>query len=269
MERADRAALIRLPGAILRERLEPGKTVMVDEDTAHHMRVRRVTAGSAIRVTDGAGRLGRATLVTLDRRRASVEVETVFQEPPPPPVRLLVPVADRDRMLWLAEKATELSLSRWTPVYWQRSRNVSPRGEGDSFRARVRARMASALVQCGGAWLPAVDEERDASPLLESLDVGESVRLFLDPSGVPMLAALDRRDPDASGLEGASNGVVVALGPEGGLLDDEIQLLGAHGFRGCSLGSRVLRFETAAIAALSTLLASGELDAALARGSAG
>lgn len=268
MERADRAELIRLPGVLVQARLEAGQSLPLDDETAHHLRVRRLAAGSVLRVTDGAGSLGRAVLTELDRRRATIALEWVVSEPPPPPVRLLVPVADRDRTLWLAEKAVELSLARWTPVSWRRSKDVSPRGEGDSFRSRLHARMASALVQCGGAWLPEVDAEEDASSVLATLGSEEALRLLLDPSGPPMLDGLgvdERRGSLAGGdgnlAVGSEAGVVIALGPEGGLLEGEVRELEAAGFRACSLGSRVLRFETAAVAALSVLLASREAAA--------
>jgi hypothetical protein len=89
-------------------------------------------------------------------RRTSIDVATdaVRTVKRPTPIHFRAPVADRERMLWLAEKATELGVATWQAVRFRRSASVSPRGEGAAFHEKVRARMVSALEQSGGAWLP-------------------------------------------------------------------------------------------------------------------
>src|SRR5205085_10727821 len=92
---------------------------------------------------------------------------------PPAEVHLLVPIADRDRMLWLAEKSAELGLSSWRPIRYHRSGSVSPRGEGDAFAAKVHARMLAALEQSCGAWLPFVGAETSLEDAIAALPVGD------------------------------------------------------------------------------------------------
>jgi 16S rRNA (uracil1498-N3)-methyltransferase len=166
-----------------------------------------------------------------------VDVAAVRRVPPPPPVHLLAPVGDRDRMLWLAEKAVEVGLASWRPVLWHRSRSVSPRGEGAAFAAKVRARMAQALAQSEGAWLP--DLRPDADPAAAAA-AAEGLRLVLDADGGPL-------DGSADAGDAAPGAVTLALGPEGGLEPDELALLDAAGFRRARLPGNILRFETAGV----------------------
>ncbi len=253
MERADRARLIGLPGAYTPASLHTIGPLTLDEETAHHFRVRRLAIGDDVRVTDGEGAIGTGSLTTLGKRSTTVDLAELHHESEPPPVRLLVPVADRDRMLWLAEKSAELGVRRWTPLIWERSRSVSPRGEGEAFRARVRARMVAALIQSGGAWLPLLDDESGGASFVASVGVNnDGISLLLDASGPPLTDVL------APLLDAAPTGrvglpVTLAVGPEGGLAGEEVAALVRAGFRRCSLGPRVLRFETAAIAALAVI----------------
>lgn len=246
MERADRAPLA---GVFAPVTLAAGATVVLDEDAAHHLRVRRVAEGDGVRATDGAGALAVGVLARLGRRDAALEVHAVSAVPPPPPVTLLAPVADRDRMLLLAEKACELGLTSWRPVRWQRSRSVSPRGEGEAFAAKVRARMIAALLQSGGAWLPAVGREVEVGALAPA--DGERA-LLLDAAGTPLLALAPHDGP-----------LLLAVGPEGGVEAAERDRLCGAGFAPASLGAGVLRFETAAIVALGALHAARAAGATL------
>lgn len=221
--------------------LVAGASVTLGEEAAHHMRVRRLEPGVRVRLVDGEGRVGDGTLVRLGKSAAVVDVDTLAQRDALPPVHLLVPVADRDRMLWLAEKATELALTSWRPVLWRRSRSVSPRGEGPGFQGKVRARMLAALAQCEGAWLPALYPDATLERAIAAAP--EGTRLLLDPDGAP-LASLPLEGP-----------VTLALGPEGGIEPDERERLVAAGFAPVALGGNILRLETAGVAALAIVRA--------------
>ena len=217
--------------------LEPGSGVTLAEDVAHHMRVARLAVGAPVGLVDGAGTRASGRLVRLTKAQALVEVDTAAFVEPPPPVHLLVPIADRERMLWLAEKSTELALTSWRPVLWRRSRSVSPRGEGSTFQAKVRARMAAALAQCEGPYMPTTFPDATVERAIAAAPEGE--RWLLDPDGAP--AAAQR----------ATGPVTIALGPEGGLERLERDRLEVAGFRPVSLGGNVMRFETAGVAALA------------------
>lgn len=229
-----------LPQFVVPEPFAVGTPCALDENAARHMRVLRLAAGALVGLRDGQGRVGVGQVVGLSKTQAHLEVTEVDERAPLPAVHLLVPVADRDRMLWLAEKAAEMGATSWRPVLWRRSRSVSPRGEGVSFQAKVRARMEGALAQSEGAWLPQPFPEANLERAVLAAPPGD--RMVLDPFGAPMVG------PAAAKLAAP---VVIAIGPEGGLEDDELEALGAAGFRSVSLGPTILRFETAALAALA------------------
>jgi 16S rRNA (uracil1498-N3)-methyltransferase len=142
-------------------------------------------------------------------------------------------------MLWLAEKACELACTSWRPVLWHRSKSVTPRGEGIVFQATTRSRIESALAQSEGAWLPQIFPE--ASPERAALAAPSGDRIVLDPAGAPLAG---------TGSPSLAAPVTIALGPEGGFEEGELEALSAAGFRMASMGRTILRFETAGVAAL-------------------
>lgn len=232
--------------------LEPGRTVDLGEGEVHHARVRRMEPGSRVQLVNGAGVVAFGALTNVTRRSVSVAIDDVSHVAPPPAVHLFAPIGDRDRMLWLAEKTTELGITSWRGVMWRRSRGVTPRGEGESFHAKLRVRMIGALTQSGGAWLPAILPDLAAEDAFDAADRGG--RLFLDVTGEPMLTAT------------LNAPLTIALGPEGGLEDDERSRLSAAGWMPVSLGGTTLRFETAGIAALAIVRAAFAANVESARG---
>lgn len=216
----------------------PGAAISVGPEIVQHMQVRRMATGEPLKLIDGAGHVACAVLVRLARGLASVQIEEVEHLTPLPPIHLLAPIADRDRMLWLAEKCAEFGVTSWRPVLWKRSRSVKPRGEGPTFTGKVRARMASALEQSGGAYLPAVFP--DASCDRAIAGTPEGTRLVLDRTGDPIVTTFPLTPP-----------VSIAVGPEGGLDPSELDALERAGFRRVRLDGHVLRFETAAIAGMA------------------
>ncbi len=219
--------------------LSPGALVL-GEDAAHHARVRRIAVGAPITVRDGSGTTASGTLVRMGKQHLELEVESPRCPPPLPPVHLLVPVADKERMLLLAEKATELGVTTWRPVLWRRSRSVAGRGEGPMFAQKVEARMIGALLQSEGAWLPQRFMESNAERAIAALP-SDGTRLLLDPEGDP-IASVAMIGP-----------VVIAVGPEGGFEPDETERLMDAGFRRVAIAGGILRMETAAIVALGVV----------------
>jgi 16S rRNA (uracil1498-N3)-methyltransferase len=212
--------------------LEPRAQVSLGEAVARHLRVRRLGAGATVALVDGAGRRATAMIVREAKDNVTVEIGDVEDITPLPEVHLMVPVADRDRMLWMAEKVAELGVTSWRPVSWRRSRSVAPRGEGPMFSAKVRGRMIAALEQSGGAHLPQIYPEATISRALNAVPPG-GTRLVLDPAGPPVF-----------GLQ-VTAPITLALGPEGGLEEAEKAELKNAGFVSVSLGPGILRFETA------------------------
>ncbi len=217
----------------------PGATIELSDAAAHHVHVKRLELRDQIRVTNGAGCVATATIASVQRGSATIEIDEVATVAPPPAIHLRVPVADRDRMLWLAEKATELGVATWQAVRFRRSVSVSPRGEGPAFLAKVRARMVSAIEQSGGAWLPALLADTTLAALAVDAD---QTGILLDAGGAPL--------PSLVRLSSAATPVLL-LGPEGGLEPSEVAELQGKGWRLASLADTTLRFETAGVAAVA------------------
>lgn len=240
VERDDRS---RLATFFSEATLAPGIMVPLSEAAAHHARVIRLEAGDLVRLTDGAGHLAFGDVTSLLRGAGQVNVEHVESVARPAPIHLRVPIGDRDRMLMLAEKATELGVASWQPIRFRRSMSVTPRGEGPAFAEKVRARMISALEQSGGAWLPQMLPDT----ALEQASVPAAAsRILLDASGQPLLRALQLAPADETAL---------VFGPEGGLEPAERDHLLSTGWRMATLADTTLRFETAGVAAVAIVRA--------------
>lgn len=219
-----------------------GETTSLGEHAAHHARVKRLTAGDIVQLTDGAGQLAIGSITDIRRTSVVVAVHEVQLVARPPAIHLRAPVADRERMLWLAEKATELGVASWQAVRFRRSASVSPRGEGAAFHEKLRARMVSALEQSAGAWLPEGLSDTTLDAL--SVDAGQ-LPIVLDATGVPLGSLLT---PATSSVT-----PVILVGPEGGIEPIELSSLTAAGWRTASLASTMLRFETAGVAAIAVV----------------
>ena len=221
--------------------LQESKEIELDEAAAQHAKVRRVSEGEAARVLDGKGRIATGKIGRISKSGLRLTIDRVTSVAPPTPLELVVPVADKDRMLWAAEKCAELQITRWIPTHFARSKSVSPRGEGDKFREKVDARMRAALEQSGGAWLPQIADEAESSAAFESVQSG--TRLLLDAKG------------ERLGTMIGDGPLGLAVGPEGGLEMSEVDAALSSGWRLASIGSTILRFETAAVAAVAAVRA--------------
>ena len=215
-------------------------TLTLGEEAAQYARVIRVAPGDPVELRDGCGGAAAGSLARIAKRSISIQIEEEWRIPAPPPVHMMVPVADRDRMLLLAEKLTELGATSWRPVVWRRSKSVAARGEGPTFVGRLKGRMISALTQSGGGWLP---EIHPAAPIDRAIVAA--------PTGTRLVLDRDSRESIVSAT--LSPPVTIALGPEGGFESIEKEELAAAGFSALRLVGNVLRFETAGIAALAAV----------------
>ena len=212
---------------------DSSRVVTLDDDEAHHLRVRRAAAGDPAEVLDGQGRIGAGRLVAQGKGW-QVALDRVRSVPVPADLILLVGGGDKDRFAWLIEKAVELGVTEVVPLDTERSRHVASRVR-DEHRGRLELRAAEALKQSGGAWGLRIWRVTGLQAALAAVTATD--RWLADPSGADLKTAA----PDRS--------VAIVVGPEGGLTAAECDGARAAGFVPAALGGRILRFETAAIAA--------------------
>jgi 16S rRNA (uracil1498-N3)-methyltransferase len=214
------------------------------EAVAHHaVRVLRLSAGARIVLFDGRGGEVEATLEGHGKRWSAVlgERREVERESPLGVV-LVQALASADKMDWVVQKAVELGVSAIVPVRASRSVLKLSGERAEKRVAHWREVAVSACEQSGRNRIPAVSPIIDLAEHLAA--PGEGARkLLLDP--------LDGRRLADLGAPGAS--VQLLVGPEGGWSEDELTACRKAGCEGLTLGPRVLRTETAGLAAIAAM----------------
>jgi len=226
-----------------------GKELQLDERAAAHVvRVLRRRVGDRIHVFNGRGTEAEVELVAVERRgacRALIETVAMVNRESPVRIELIQAVARGEKMDWVVQKATELGVSAIRPVFTEHG---EVRVEGKP-RLRKQQRWQEIAIgaceQSGRNVLPAIH-----APLaLSELETAAATRLMLDPGGATALGSALFSGPGQAG----SASVALAIGPEGGFGDQDRGVLRKAGFVAVTLGPRVLRTETAGLAAISVL----------------
>jgi len=222
-----------------------GKPLLVEGNAANHiMRVLRLRSGDLLTVFDGSG--GEYGARIEDFRKDSVVVSVqenrAADRESPLSLTLAQGISRGERMDWVIQKATELGTTRIIPVSTKRSVVRLDEKQAEKKSQHWRGVAIAACEQCGRNRIPDVTAPVDFYNLLPPDNSG-STRLLLSPSG-------ELRIDD---LKDIGSGVTVLIGPEGGLEDVEQEAAIHAGFKAVRLGPRVLRTETAAIAALTIL----------------
>lgn len=216
--------------------LAEGAEVALSPAQAHHIgTVLRRAVGAELRAFNAADGEFAATLAALRKERGAMRLGPRLRAPAPePPLRLLLACLKREAMDWAVEKATELGATRITPVLTRRC--VATVANGERLTAIARA----AAEQCERLSVPLLDEAR---PLHAVLDAWQ---------GGALLVAAERAG--ARPLHALLPAGALLVGPEGGFERAELDDLARRPFVTlASLGPRILRAETAAVAGLGAL----------------
>jgi 16S rRNA (uracil1498-N3)-methyltransferase len=235
---------MRLTRVYVDTELRPGSIVELPRETAQHVaKVLRARSGDQIVLFNGDGReyAGAIDGIRGSRVTAAVGEGTDVDRESPLGVTLIQCIPRGDRMDFIVQKATELGVRRIVPVLSQRSVVRLDAEQAESKATHWRAVALNACEQCGRARLPTLDTPVSLVNYLGGT-AGAPHRLVLEPDVEPS-------DMPAR-LEGQ---VEIAIGPEGGFADEELEAFRLAGFVGVRLGPRILRTETAAIAALTWL----------------
>ncbi|WP_440105913.1 16S rRNA (uracil(1498)-N(3))-methyltransferase [Acidovorax sp. BL-A-41-H1] len=250
--------------------LATGSELDLPASAARHVQVLRLQPGDTITLFDGGlvpgspGGEFEATVVHMGRSdvRVRVGAHHAIDREAPRAVHLLAGITANERMDWLVEKATELGVASITPLMAERS-VLKLKGErADKKIAHWQAVAVSAAEQCGRNRVPLVHPAVDlagwvrhhgAGAGIDAADAADTTTppqrllLSLRAGTVPLHAAVAGQDGRA---------VLFLSGPEGGLSPAEEALATEHGFAPVTLGPRVLRAETAPLAALAALVLS-------------
>jgi 16S rRNA (uracil1498-N3)-methyltransferase len=234
--------------------LAPGAEIDLPPGAARHVQVLRLQPGDAITLfhggQDGPGGEFDATVLRMGRSDVRVQVGAhhAIEREAPRAVHLLAGITANERMDWLVEKATELGVTSITPLVAERS-VLKLKGErADKKIAHWQAVAVAACEQCGRNRVPVVHA---------AVDLAAWVRAQA-PAGTPgaaqrLLLSLRAGTVPLHARDTGGAPVVFLSGPEGGLSAAEEDIALQHGFAAVTLGPRVLRAETAPLAALAAL----------------
>ncbi|MGD8481437.1 MAG: 16S rRNA (uracil(1498)-N(3))-methyltransferase [Gammaproteobacteria bacterium] len=231
----------RIPRIYVGERLEEGIQIRPDERAERHLvKVLRLRSDDVLMVFDGQGNEHHAA---LSARAGQVMLQIGEPAPTIPEpdldICLVQGISRGERMDLVVQKSTELGVRQFRPVFTRRSIVRL-----DEKRARRRAEhwravMISACEQCGRATLPVLHPPTDLERALRDLAPG-TTRLMLDAHTGELALSPPTTDR-----------LVLLIGPEGGLTREEKEMAAAGEFRPIRLGPRIMRTETAALAAIS------------------
>ena len=228
--------------------LVSGQVVDLPPTAARHVQVLRMQPGHTLTLFNGEGgefsaevqHMGRSDVRVIVGEHRDVECEAACQ------VHLAVGMPANERMDWLVEKATELGVTRLTPLMTERSVLRLQGERAEKKRGHWLSVAAAACEQCGRNRLPEID-------LPQSLTEWLSHFRAADGTLTRVLSLSEGSQPLRSSVADAGAPVLLVSGPEGGLSPAEEALLRQHHYAPVTLGPRVLRAETAALAALAAL----------------
>jgi len=225
--------------------LAAGSTVDLPDAVAHHLHVVRLQPGATLTLFNGEGGQVRATLLESGKRRASARIEALedVEAELPYAVTLAQGLPEGSKMDWIIEKAVELGVAAVQPLAAQRS-VVRLSGErAEKRQAHWQGVIEAASEQCGRNRLARLHPLQEVGRWLAA--PCPTPRILLSPRGERSLAAWAR--------ENGPQDLSLMVGPEGGFSREEEDAAIAAGALALTVGPRVLRTETAALAALAML----------------
>ncbi|HEX8705174.1 MAG TPA: 16S rRNA (uracil(1498)-N(3))-methyltransferase [Myxococcaceae bacterium] len=225
----------------------PDSHVVLSGERRHYLvHVLRLGEGASLEVFDGTGRAFDARVLSVEAQEVRLELGPARSTPPRRAVSVLQGLPKGDKLEWVLQKGTELGASAFYPVGTARSVVKLEPKRAEERTARWTKIVEEAARQCRRNDVPRVHTPQPLLEATRALAPG-TVLLVLDEeeTAVPLGEAFRSCAPQTP--------VALVVGPEGGLAREEVSALKALGARGVSLGSRILRTETAALAALSVM----------------
>lgn len=232
---------MRIPRVFTDQALASGDLADLEEGPSRHLaRVLRMQPGRELVLFNGTGGEFSARIHSLDKKTVTVEVGPYEPENRESPLNLelAIGLSRGERMDWVLQKATELGVSRISPLFTERT-EVKLSGERlEKKLMHWRQILISACEQC----------QRNRLPVLNPPGTLDS---WLEQNDCHLRLVLHHRDSQSLPETQIPESLALLVGPEGGLSEEEIDRARAVGCRPLTLGPRVLRTETAPVAAIS------------------
>lgn len=222
--------------------------IILSNDETHHLtHVLRMTPGDEAFVFDGCGHEYKCTFRSINYSRAHLEIIGTLSDVVESAMHLTLAQAlvRGEKFDFIIQKATELGVSSIVPLITRYADVKVDEQQVERRSERWRRISLEALKQCGRRRLVEIKTPRTLPQFLDSVADDEVLLLFSERGGVVITKAL----ADIPN----SNSIVALVGPEGGWSGEELELLAARGAKAVSLGPRVLRTETAAVAAITLI----------------
>jgi len=236
---------MRIPRIYTEQTLEPGQSIELETAAATHLaRVLRAQPGQPVELFNGDGNNYAAELTEVGRRQVSLRVISRAANPTESPLALTLAqvISKGERMDLVVQKSTELGVRRIIPLTSERC-DVRLSSEREDKRIRRWQSIAQgAAEQCGRSVVPQIDE------VIRLQDWLTATRDFDEQT---LRLVLHHRNTTSLGDYSRPSGVVLLVGPEGGLSEQEIEAAHQAGFGAVAFGPRVLRTETAPLTGLS------------------
>ena len=233
--------------------LTPGTSCVLDSIARQLATVLRLAPGQSILLVNGDGCEYLVKLSAVAPRQAAGDVldSCPCAGDPRRELTLVQASLKQDKFEWVLQKGTELGVTRFVPVVSERS-VVRPAAALYKKYDRWRAVLREAVEQCGRSRLPELADPVEW-PALTLPASSHGFVAWEAAGGAPHLATAVATMPPS--VDGVAPGIALLIGPEGGLTADEVAGAEAGGWRVVSLGPRILRAETAALAAVTMALA--------------
>ncbi len=222
---------------------ERGTAFEVNEEIARHLQVLRMAADERITLFDGQGGEWSASITSIGKRQASVQLldfDPVERESPLT-ITLVQALATSDKMDLIVQKAVELGAAAIQPVASERATMKLAGDRAQKRTAHWQAVAQSACEQCGRNRVPVV---------AELLSLEEWLAM---PARAPRLMLHPDADGSLMAVAGSMPALSLLIGPEGGFSDREVALAAKQGVQAVKFGPRVLRTETAGLAVMAAL----------------
>ena len=237
-----------IPRLFCQGEIAAGQTLDLPDKPAHHARdVLRLTVGCEVTLLNGLGGEFRARLASVTKKQVTVEILEFHQRETeaPYPVTIAQCLAGGDKMDWVVEKSVELGAAAIVPLAASRSvLRLNPERAAKRLE-HWRAIAQSACEQCGRNRIPAIAPVVAIDHWLASMRLQAGLKLMLSPVHATRFSSLPKPAPGTP--------ITLLIGPEAGLSDAEEAHAQAAGFAPILLGPRVMRTETAALAALAAI----------------